>query len=144
MRNSNHNHYFSVTVRGGHMKGGAKNYLPVELGIIAVSPALAAEKARNRPRIKHHAPIDNVREITYAEFCSLRKEEAENPYFRCTSIQMQRRLCNFEGLVRPMENVIEDYQDVFEFRKNLRRRYQNRYCDPYSFADVQEAICEAC
>ena len=82
--------YYIVTAKCGHV--GKGRYIPIPFAIRARSAAEAASIARRMPRVKHHHKdaIKNVQEIDKNRYIAIIKENQQDPYFHCHSIQEQR------------------------------------------------------
>jgi len=91
--------YFKVVAKCGHV--GRNQYIPQSFAVMAESGEEAAKKTRNIPRVKHHKKdaILSVEEITFEQYLEIKELNDNNPYFKCSSKQDQKRLCDLEGLV---------------------------------------------
>lgn len=82
--------YYAVECKCGHT-GSRRTYIPIRFAVVARSKKEAAAIGREIPRCKHHHKdcILNVTELSYEEFIELRKENDNDPFLRCHSIQEQ-------------------------------------------------------
>lgn len=127
--------YYSVTARAGHV--GKGKYILIELPIVAETAKEAALIARMAGRVKHHnkRAIENVRTISYLEYCDICSQNSRNPYFRAKNAQEQRLNCCAESLLDQVLLLETDNsltREPMEQRKNKQRKYRNRYCDNLS------------
>lgn len=96
--------FFEVVAKCGHV--GRNFYVLKTFALSASSRKDAAEKARSLPRVKHHYKdaIRSVSEISYERFSEICRENDNDPYLHCTSIQEQRDLCS-DMEIFPEENA---------------------------------------
>ena len=85
--------YFEVCAKCGHV--GRNYYVEKVFAVVAEDGSAAARFTRNIPRVKHHQKdaIIYVNEIDADRFNEICQINDADPYFKCTSIQDQRRLC---------------------------------------------------
>ena len=85
--------YFLVTCKCGHMRLG--KYVKKSFPIYAHNAKEAAKIARTKGRVKHHQKdaIISVVEITYEEYLNQCKIYEADEYFKCSSVQEQRKKC---------------------------------------------------
>lgn len=109
---------FSVTAKCGHV--GKRYYIPIEFAVQADSAEEAARRVRNYPRVKHDHKdaILSVREISWEEYCSLKRQNNINPYLHCKSIQEQRMI---------LETI---YDQLVEERREKEERIKDEKPDP--------------
>ena len=118
--------YFEVCAKCGHV--GRNNYVEKVFAVVAENGKAAAKFIRNAPRVKHHHKdaIIYVNEIDICKYWEIREKNDTDPYFKCTSIQDQRRLCTeITILSEPVEN---------------RGRRDNRVITGKRFYDGKKAI----
>lgn len=115
--------YFKVNVKFGHV--GKNNYYNGYLYVSAENKKVAANIARQYPRVKHDHwdAILGVEELDYETFKSEESKNKELCYFSCYNIQQQR-----EHFVEIEENVFrEEWADVdhrsYKKRNSLRKTY---------------------
>lgn len=82
--------YYAVECKCGHT-GSRRTYISIRFAVSAFSGKEAAAIGRSIPRCKHHHKdcVLNVSEISYQKFVELRKENSQDPFLRCHSIQEQ-------------------------------------------------------
>ena len=97
--------YYKVKCKCGHV--GRKYYIAIDFPVIARNGKEAAEIARRIPRCKHHHKdcVLEVTTISYEEFLYLYKNNNEDPYLKCGSVQEQRDIDLSDRLVE--ENRFE-------------------------------------
>lgn len=66
--------FYRVSVKRGHC--GSGYFLPMTFGIAAHNIIDAMDHARRMPGVKHHKFILSASEITFSEYCVLRKQSA--------------------------------------------------------------------
>lgn len=115
----NMDRFYRVDTKCGHVR---KNYyMPIGFAIRAESAKEAAKIARNMPRVKHHHKdaIQNVQEISWEDYHSLRKQNDLNPYLHCKNVQEQRLIQAYID-----QNIEEEgKKNVREKKKNEEYRY---------------------
>lgn len=84
--------YYAVKCKCGHT-GTRMYYIPITFAVVANDAKEAAKKARNIPRCKHHHKdcVLDVKEISYTDYEELIKNNKNDPYLNCSSIQEQRK-----------------------------------------------------
>ena len=91
--------YYKVKCKCGHV--GRSHYIAIDFPVAASSGKEAAEIARKIPRCKHHHKdcILEVTKISYEEYICIYKDNNEDPYLKCGSIQEQRDIDISDRLV---------------------------------------------
>ena len=107
--------YYAVHCKCGHV--GKNNYVEIVFAIEAFNGKEAASIARNLSRVKHHqkSAILNCYQITYEKYNELIEANKKDPYFKCKSIQEQRKIEGFES------RIIKE-PEIYAFRKNKKER----------------------
>lgn len=85
---------FEVEVKCGHV--GRNYYITKFVPVEAENAKAAAAKARALPRVKHDHPdaVRQVRVVDAPRFAELIAVHKADPFFKCHSIQEQRRFCH--------------------------------------------------
>lgn len=111
----NTTNYYSVAAKCGHV--GRNNYIVKTFAVYAENGKEAAKIARKFPRVKHNQKdaILSVQKISKQEYRNLYKQNNSDLYFRCESIQDQKRLCSLTNQIK-REQFTNDYDDVEEDR----------------------------
>lgn len=88
--------YYSVTAKCGHV--GRFNCVYVDFAICAGSAKEAANRTKEFARVKRHHKdaIKEVKEITIQQYYLLKKQNQNDPYLHCGSVQEQNLIENFE------------------------------------------------
>ena len=83
--------YYEVKCKCGHV--GRNHYIPISFAIFAPDAKAAALIGRWMPRSKHHQKdcVLDVKEISCKRYCELSRENENDPYLKCHSIQEQRQ-----------------------------------------------------
>ena len=83
--------YYKVEAKCGHV--GRNKYVVKCFPVCADSGKEAAKQVRDFPRVKHHHKdaILSTSKISEEEFYELHKNNDNDPYFKCTCVQDQRR-----------------------------------------------------
>ncbi|MBE6142332.1 MAG: hypothetical protein E7175_05830 [Erysipelotrichaceae bacterium] len=108
--------YFLVICKCGHVKKG--KYVDKELPIIAKDAKEAANIARYKGRVKHHAKdaIRSVIEVTKEEFDKALIRYKSDPYFHVSSVQEQREKCP------EIYDMVMAEEEPMSYRKSHERR----------------------
>lgn len=95
--------YYEVETKCGHV--GRMNCVWIKYAIVAENAKEASRKALDKGRVKREHPdaIREVRKIDREEFIALRQDNKNDPYLRCTNIQQQRMIVDFDDRVCPDE-----------------------------------------
>lgn len=91
--------YYEVETKCGHV--GRMNCVWIKYAIVAENAKEASRKALDKGRVKREHPdaIRGVRKIDREEFIALRQDNKNDPYLRCTNIQQQRMIVDFDERV---------------------------------------------
>lgn len=140
----NERKYYAVKCKCGHV--GRDCYIPIEFAVIASSKKEAAEIGRNIPRCKHHHKdcILNVRELSYQEYIKLNKDNANDPYLHCKSIQEQSLFDLSDRLVADPHYRDENSRKEKEVQKHTIFQGKERIRNPKKFVklyELKEAYC---
>lgn len=116
--------YYKVKCKCGHV--GRSHYIAIDFPVTASSGKEAAEIARRIPRCKHHHKdcVLEVTKISYEEYICIYKDNNEDPYLKCGSIQEQRDIDISDRLVEetcPEQIIREDSRHkVFSGKTKIR------------------------
>ena len=66
--------YYAVTCKHGHH--GAKNFYPITFAVCANTVLDACEYAKQMPGVKHDQTVIGCREISFADYITLRSKSA--------------------------------------------------------------------
>ena len=111
---------FEVCAKCGHV--GRNNYVEKVFAVVAKDAKTAAKITRQLPRVKHHQKdaIRYVNEIDADRYWEIRNRNEEDPYFKCGSIQDQRRMCA-DITILPEPKAVEYGRGSYE--ESLRKRF---------------------
>ena len=106
--------YYVVSAKCGHV--GRNNYIIKNFYVKAESGEEAAEKVRNKPRVKHHRKdaIQSVNKITEEKYLQGIKEMREDMYFQVHSKQQQIKC----GAVNDCEVFREIKEEPVKYKKS--------------------------
>ena len=84
--------FYSVKCKCGHT-GSRMYYIAIDFPVKADNGRDAATIARQMPRCKHNHKdcVLEVKEISFKDYKELYKKNGNDPYFKCNSIQEQKR-----------------------------------------------------
>lgn len=114
---------YEVLAKCGHV--GKNKYILKTFAVEADSGSLAATIVRNTPRVKHHHR-DAIRQVTLIDtprYLEIVEENEKDPYFRCHSVQEQRKLCREMCVTKEERGECE--RSVIEKKK---RNYYDGKC----------------
>lgn len=130
--------YYEVLAKCGHV--GKNNYIIKSFGVYAESGKEAAIIARSIPRVKHHHKdaIIDVKEIDYNTYNEIRKNNFLDPYFLSSSIQEQRKICDYND----MDIRAEEQQLLFQnkYKNNHKHQLLRRQLLKESLEEMRTAI----
>lgn len=126
---------YEVCAKCGHV--GRNNYVNKVFAITAESGKEAAKIVREKPRVKHNHKdaIRYVKKIDETRYYEIKKENSNDPYFKCKNIQEQRNLCNLEILPEINKDNIssnekeKSYKPLYCGKNEIRnpKKYINNY-----------------
>ena len=123
--------YFRVTCKCGHV--GRQHFIRIDFPVCAHSKKEAAEIARYIPRVKHDYKdaVLNCVEIDFEEYEILKRINDNDQYLKCTNIQEQSLINEFESRleVEPkyLESVKKTRRNAVEFKNKKRRIAEQSY-----------------
>ena len=117
--------YWKVEAKCGHVR--KNKYIIKAFHVQAANGSEAAEIVRWKPRVKHHdkAAIQNVTEITKAEYETGLRFQMNDPYFKSHSVQEQRAQC--VGI--DLETFYEEKPEIRKKQTHAKRRLIQKQLD---------------
>jgi hypothetical protein len=130
--------FYKVIAKCGHV--GKTRYYKGVFYLKAENGKDAAAKARQLPRVKHNHKdaILAVQKVGYDEFITGKKEQSENPYFKCKNSTEQKLIVDKIAKDIYTETNIEQHRKSKDDRLAklavLRRMFRKE--NKYSFAEA--------
>jgi transposase len=116
---------YVVTAKCGHV--GKNKYIPIDFPIKAESMKEAAERIRNRPRVKHHHKdaILSIIKVDPEIFIQVVEANNSDLYLKVTSSTDQKRFCeDLEERVHSERK--QEERDPWERAKRVGERMRRR------------------
>lgn len=120
------NKYFKVVCKCGHV--GKKFFVRVAFPIEAIDGKNAANIARFLPRVKHdyEDAILSCERITFEEFQRLKVQNQNDPYLKCTNVQDQNMIHDFESRLEVEERYLKKEQTKTNKRDSAKYRFRKQ------------------
>jgi transcription initiation factor TFIIIB Brf1 subunit/transcription initiation factor TFIIB len=110
---------YVVTAKCGHV--GKNKYIPIDFPVKASSMKEAAERIRNRPRVKHHHKdaIITIQVVDQETFDKLLDVNSSDQYLKVSSSTDQRRFCESLDERIVAEDYKQEERDPWERAKRI-------------------------